>query len=246
MRLPLLLVFVLLTCPLTSQKYYDIQIPTAEQEADYIWRTIIDIAFFEEYNYQLSLPRGPLMEELKAKSRMKQLSDEDQERLRAFVTNQLYNQQDYQAGYQKIADKLSLLNKMTRRLKRHKRDWPFKTYDTYPIVLTLYGPGGSYDPDTGRILVFTTSDGRFKTSDNAAHVIIHEVVHIGIEKSIIQELEVPHAFKERIVDQLVVAYFGKWLPDYRVQNMGETRIDPYLETRRDAKQLKGNVARILK
>ena len=245
MRLSLLLVFALLSTSLISQKYYDIQIPTAEEEADYIWRTIIDIAFFEEYNYQLSLPRGPLIEELKTKSRNKQLTDEDQERLRVFIKDKVYRKQDYQAGYQKIAKQLDLLNKMTRRLKRHKRDWSFKVFDTYPIVLALYGPGGSYDPDTGRIIVFTTSDGRFKTSDNAAHVIIHEVVHIGIEQSIIQELEVPHALKERIVDQLVVAYFGKWLPDYRVQNMGETRIDPYLETRRDAKQLKGNVAKLL-
>ncbi len=246
MRPSLLLVFVLLSSPLISQKYYDIQIPTAEQEADYIWRTIIDIAFFEEYNYQLSLPCGPLIEELKTKSRNKQLSDEDQERLRTFVASKVYQKEDYQAGYQKIAEQLDLLNKMTRRIKRHKRYWSFKVYDTYPIVLTLYGPGGSYDPDTGRILVFTTPDGRFKTSDNAAHVIIHEMVHIGIEQSIIQALEVPHAFKERIVDQLVVVYCRKWLPDYRVQNMGETRIDPYLATRRDAKQLKESVARILR
>ena len=246
MRLSLLLAFVLLYSPLTGQNFYDIQIPTAEEEADYIWQTIIDIAFFEQYNYQLSLPQGPLIEELKAKSRKKQLSDEDQDRLRDFMTNKAYHKQDYQAGYQKMAEKLSLLNKMTRRLKRHKRDWPFKVYETYPIVLTLYGPGGSYDPDTGRIIVFTTSDGRFKTSDNAAHVIIHEVVHIGIEKSIVQDLEVPHALKERIVDQLVVVYFNRWLPDYRVQNMGETRVDPYLKKRRDAKQLKAAVSEILK
>ncbi|MBX2875614.1 MAG: hypothetical protein KTR30_26085 [Saprospiraceae bacterium] len=245
MRLSVWLGFVLLCSPLSGQNFFDIQIPSAEQEAEYIWRTIIDITFFEEYNYQLSLPNGPLIEELKTKSRNKQLSDQDQERLTTFVKTKVYRKEDYAAGYQKIAQKLGLLNKMTRRLKRHQRDWPFKMYQTYPIVLTLYGSGGSYDPDTGRIIVFTTSDGRFKTSDNAAHVVIHEVVHIGIEQSIIQDLEVPHAFKERIVDQLVVAYFKKWLPDYRVQNMGESRIDPFLKNRRDIRQLKAQVAKIL-
>ena len=122
MRLSLLLIFTVLSSPLIGQKYYDIQIPTAEQEADYIWRTIIDISFFEEYNYQLSLPRGPLIEELKAKSRKKQLSDEDQQRLRTFIATKVYNKADYQAGYQKIAEQLDLLNKMTKRIKRHKRD----------------------------------------------------------------------------------------------------------------------------
>lgn len=246
MRLSLLYGLILLTVPLSSRDYFDIKIPTAEEEADYIWRTLIDITFFEQYNYQLSLPQGALIEELKAKSRNKQLSDQDQERLRNFVATQVYNKADYQAGYLKIRQQLKLLNKMTRRLKRHKRDWSFQIYDTYKIVLTLYGPGGSFDPDTGQIIVYTTSDGRFKTSDNAAHVIIHEVIHIGIEKSIVQDLEVPHALKERIVDQLVVVYCNRWLPDYRVQNMGETRVDPYLKNRRDAKQLKTAVSEILK
>lgn len=245
-RFSIFLYLGFLYLPLVGQGSIDIQIPSAEEETDYIWRTIIDIAFFEQHNYQLSLPNGPMIEELKVKSRAKQLTDEDYEQLKNFMLSKGYRKQDYIAGYEKIAEQEVLLNKMIRRLRRHKRDWAFKLYDSYPVVLTLYGSGGSYDPDNGRIIVFTTPDGRFKTSENAAHVVIHEVVHIGIEQSIIQALEVPHVFKERIVDQLVVAYFKKWIPDYQVQNMGENRIDPFLKSRRDAKQLKAQVAKILK
>ncbi len=133
-----------------------------------------------------------MIEELKVKSRAKQLTDEDYEKLKNFMLSGGYRKQDYIAGYEKIAAQVALLNKMIRRLGRHQRDWPFKLYETYPVVLTLYGSGGSYDPDNGRIIVFTTPDGRFKTSENAAHVVIHEVVHIGLEQSIIQDLQVPH------------------------------------------------------
>jgi len=245
MRFSILLHVGFLYFPLVGQGFIDIQIPSAEEETDYIWRTIIDIAFFEQHNYQLSLPKGPMIEELKVKSRAKQLTDEDYERLKDFMLTRGYRKQDYLSGFKKIAAKEALLNKMIRRLRRHKRDWSFKLYENYPVVLTLYGSGGSYDPDNGRIIVFTTPDGQFKTSDNAAHVVIHEVVHIGLEQSIIQDLKVPHTFKERIVDRFVLAYFRKWIPAYQVQEMGENRIDPYLQRKKDAKTLKAQVQQIL-
>ncbi|MEM9528618.1 MAG: hypothetical protein AAGA31_18535, partial [Bacteroidota bacterium] len=39
-----------------------INIPSAQAEAEYIWRTIQDINFFEAHNYQVSLPQGHLIE----------------------------------------------------------------------------------------------------------------------------------------------------------------------------------------
>ena len=80
-----LLLFLVL--PAWSQNYLSIQIPTAEQETAYIWRTLRDIAFFEEHNYQVSLPRGPLMESLKQKAKTNTLTDEDYAKLQAFVSS---------------------------------------------------------------------------------------------------------------------------------------------------------------
>lgn len=243
MRLTLLLCLSYLGA--ISQDYLDIQIPTAEQETEYIWRNLQDIAFFEKYQYNLSLPRGPLLEDLKDKARSNSLTDEDYQALSRFIKTKVYRKEDYQAGHQKIVQREALLNKMVRRLARHQRAWAFQMYDTYQVVLTLYGPGGSYDPATGQITMFTTQDGRFKTSDDAAEVLIHEIVHIGIEASIVQAMQVPHPLKERIVDRLVVVYFQQWLPNYRVQEMGEDRIDPYLQKRKDAKDLKENLRQIM-
>ena len=240
MRLkPILTAFMLglFVLPSWTQHYLSIQIPTAEQETAYIWRTLGDIAFFEEHNYQLSLPQGPLMESLKEKAKAKTLTDEDYAALQHFVTSGVYHREDYQAGYEKIVAQKALVNKMVRRLHKHKRNWNFKRFDRYQIVLTLYGSGGNYNPDDGSIIIFTNPNGDFKQYDNPANTLIHEIIHMGIEESIIQRYQVSHPLKERIVDQLVLLHFRALLPNYRLQEMGEDRIDPYLNKKKDSRDL---------
>ncbi len=231
------LLFLVLPACAWTQNHLSIQIPTAEQETAYIWRTLRDIAFFEQHNYQLSLPQGPLMESLKQKAKTNTLTDEDYAALQDFVSSRVYQKEDYQQGYEKIIAQKGLVNKMIRRLNKHKRNWNFKRFDRYQIVLTLYGSGGNYNPDDGSIIIFTNQDGNFKQYDNPANTLIHEIVHMGIEESIIQRYQVSHPLKERIVDQLVLLHFKTLLPKYRLQDMGEYRIDPYLKKKRDCKNL---------
>ncbi|NER15342.1 hypothetical protein GWK08_17945 [Leptobacterium flavescens] len=212
-------------------------IPTPEQEADQIWRTLRDIAFFEKHNYQLSLPKNELIDDLKQKSRANRLSQNDYESLKKFVKTRAYKKSDYLMGYEKIEQVVPLLNKMVTSIGQSRKNWDFKEYDVYQVNLTLYGPGGSYDPDNGSILIFTTLDGRFKQYDNPVNTLIHEIVHIGMENSIMAEYKVPHPLKERIVDTFVWLSFGELLPDYRIQNMGDKRIDDHLKERKDLEDL---------
>ena len=46
------------------------------------------------------------------------------------------------------------------------------------INLTLYGPGGSYNPQEGSIILMITKEGTFKQSLDPAETIVHEIVHI--------------------------------------------------------------------
>ncbi len=227
-------IILLLVAPTVfGQSKVRVNIPTAKTEAAYIWRNLRDLGFFEKHNYQLSLPKGPLMEQLKAKARKNQLTDEDYAALEKFVTKQVYRKADYQAGYEAIQKNLPLLNKMVNELGHMKFRWAFKMYKTYEVNLTLYGPGGSYDPDQGSIIIFTTRDGRFKQYKNPINTLIHEICHIGIEHSIIHKYKVPHGLKERIVDTFVWLNFKQYLPNYRVQNMGDPKLDNYLKKKRD-------------
>ncbi len=239
------LVCFLFACEVEGQQRIHIQIPTPQSETDYVWRTLQGTLFFEANNYQVSLPPGPLIDSLKAKARDARLSDADYEALGAYMRDSVYHKEDYQKGYQQISSTLPQLNKLFAQIDTSQLNWSFKQFDTYQVNLTLYGPGGSYDPDEGSILIYTTPDGRFKQYDNPLYTLIHEIVHIGIETSIIQQYQVPHALKERIVDQMVLLYFQEELPGYRIQNMGDTRIDPFVKSKEDFRELHTIVATIM-
>jgi len=233
----LILTALLVSCQGKSQSRITIHIPTADSESEYIWNTIQDINFFEENKYDVSLPKGLLMEELKDKAKAGRLKDTDYERLKVFVQDSVYDTTDYQKGYEAIESKLELINKITNEISQLAHNWHFKAFKTYQVNLSLYGPGGGFNPDAGIITIFTTVDGQFKNQDNPANIIIHEITHIGIEASIIAKYQVPHTLKERIVDTFVILHFNAYLPDYRVQEMGETRPDQYLITKLDLKRL---------
>lgn len=244
---PILAVMALLliSCQSRVADRITVHIPTAKTEAEYIWSTIQDIQFFEEHNYQVSLPKGPLIEELKQKAKSQSLSDADYERLERFVRDSVYKEADYQKGYDKIKSEMALINKMVNQIDPSAFNWNFKEFETYTVNLTLYGPGGSFDPDEGSLLVFTTPQGGFKNYKRPCNTIVHEIVHIGIEASIIAQYNVPHALKERIVDTFVSLYFKQYLPEYSVQDMGDYRTDAYLKEVGDFQKLSEIVDRIV-
>ena len=214
-----------------------VNIPSATAETEYIWWTLQETRFFEEYGYTVSLPDGALIDQLKEKSKGSTLTDEDYEQLERYVRDSIYNEEDYQLGYKKILKEVQLLNRMINCLDTTNYPWDFRIFNPYTVNLTLYGPGGSYNPDEGSILVYTTPSGQFKGYENPANIIIHEAVHIGIETSIILKYNVPHALKERIVDTFVSLHFGQYLPQYNIQNMGDTRSDEHLKTISDLTRL---------
>lgn len=242
----IILTVLIVSCEGKSQSRIMINTPTAASEAEYIWRTIQDIKFFEENNYHISLPKGLFIQKLRVKAKSENLINEDYEQLKKFIKDSVYNKADYQKGYEKIENELVLINKMINEISQSEYNWNFKEFKTYQVNLTLYGSGGSYNPDEGSILIFTTTKGQFKNYDNPVNTVIHEITHIGIEESIITKYQVPHTLKERIVDTFVFLNFSQYLPDYGIQDMGETRSDQYLKTKMDLKDLNSFVEIIMK
>lgn len=215
----------------------EVKIPTLEEETEYVWRTISDIPFFEEHNYQISLPEGKIISQLKEKARQNKLEDIHYDWLKAHMKTNVYKSSDYEKGYNEIKKNEALINKMIREFSELEKEWSFKKFDKYEVKLTLYGPGGSYDPETGSLLIFTTKEGDFKQYKNPANTIIHEVIHIGIEESIVNKYQVSHSLKERIVDKLVLICFSQYLPEYQQQSIGDSRINPYLKNKRGIQSL---------
>ncbi|MEM1002713.1 MAG: hypothetical protein AAGH46_08695 [Bacteroidota bacterium] len=110
-------------------------------------------------------------------------------------------------------------------------------FDIYEVVFTLYGTGGSYDPDTGRITLLTNMNGDFVKYQNPAYTIIHEISHMGMEYSLVRRYEIPHGLKERMVDSFVYLMFQRDLPGYEIQDMGDKTLNNYLNQKKDIKTL---------
>ncbi|MFK7810657.1 MAG: hypothetical protein AB8F74_22810, partial [Saprospiraceae bacterium] len=171
-----------------------LSVPTLEQEATSVWRTINDIAFLEEQGYQINLPRHDTIQFLVDKSRNKNFGNTDFGTIYNLLESGIYEKGNYEKAFSKVNAQLELINSLVQRLTVIKEswNWNFKIFDSYDIVFTIYGTGGSYDPDNGRVTLFTNEEGQFMKYDNPANTIIHEIVHMGIEESIVQKYNLSH------------------------------------------------------
>lgn len=223
----------------------EVRIPTVSEEINYIWRTLQDIPFFEEHGYDVNLPDDPLIESMIDKSKRHALSESDRIALDGLMRGEIYNERSYENAFEKIETKLPLINNLINRLENFDKNWSFRRFDAYQVNLTLYGPGGSFDPENGSILIFVTPEGSFKQYEDPACTIIHEIVHIGIEDSIVSRFSLPHPLKERIVDIFVHLAFQEELPEYRIQEMGYEEFDDHFNVVTDIMNLAGIVESFL-
>jgi len=236
----MLFLFIIHLSCLFQNDFIKVSVPTAEDEANQVWQTLMDIPFFEEHGYSVSLPRGPLMQSLQEKALLKTLSNSDYEELKVFMRAN-HNDELYAEAFEKVLNRESEINQMVQKLRSYQLNWDLLLYDQYKVTLTLYGAGGRYNSDTGDILLYCTSGGQFKQYEDPANTIIHEIVHIDVEESIVQALALPHGSKERVVDTFVKIGFSEYLSQYQIQNMGDHRINEMIKTENDLIDLKASL-----
>jgi len=247
----LLLVFSLsnLSCKSQTQdSRIEIIQPTIEQEATSIWRTINDIEFFEKQGYNINLPKDSLIDALITKSKNGTFGNEDFPTIYSLVETKVFEQKNYEQAIQKVGNEINFLNNLINEIddKKSSWDWEFNIFDKYKVVFTLYGTGGSYDPDEGTITLLTNKEGGFMKYKNPAYTIIHEISHMGMEYSIVQKYSLTHGLKERLVDTFVYLTFKEKLPNYKIQNMGDGNIDKYLNKKKDIESLNSIINEFVK
>ncbi len=232
----------------STKKSISIKVPSIDQEATSIWRTINDINFLEQQGYKINLPKDDLIDSLLVKSKKGNFGNDDFSPIYNLLESKIYNNSNYKKALEKVQNQEQLINDIIHQINLSKRNWTwdFKMFESYDVVFTLYGSGGSYDPDNGTVTLFTTLEGDFMNYKKPANTIIHEIVHMGIEESIIRKYNLPHGLKERIVDTIVYILFKKQLPNYKIQNMGDTRIDDYLKEKNDLNKLTSILEKYLK
>jgi hypothetical protein len=189
------------------------------------------MAFLDQYGYTpyLSFPADSAIADLQQKAREKKLEDKDYQTLLNLM-QQRYSADDYLKAAQEISTSFTVVSQTWPVFEKFNRAWDFKLFPVYTVQLTLYGTGGSYDPDTGNIIMRMTEEGSFVEGTNPADIIIHESVHLGIEP-LIQQYAIDQRVKERIVDRFVQDNFHWLVPDYTMQptSFTDASIDPYLQ-----------------
>ncbi|WP_281990064.1 hypothetical protein [Aquimarina aggregata] len=253
MKLPKLIfiVFFSLTClgckSQTSVSRVEIVEPTIEQEATSIWRTINDITFFEKQGYKINLPKDSLIDSLITKSKNGTFGNEDFNTIYTLVETKIFDKKNYEPAIQKVTNQTELISSLVYEIdtSKHQWHWNFNMFDKYRIIFTLFGTGGSYDPDEGTITLLTNMKGDFMNYKNPVNTIIHEITHMGMEYSIVRKYNLTHGLKERIVDTFIHIMFKEQLPEYKIQNMGDTKIDKYFNQKKDIDSLNTTLSKFL-
>lgn len=147
--------------------------------------------------------------------------------LRVF-TRRHYRPAHYNAGVRRLARLRREFYDFLDYAERHLKPRGFVIPSRYCVIVTRFGPGGAFDPVSGRIWARSTANGQFADVD-PLHVLIHEAVHIGIAR-IARGARLNYEETERVVDLLSSAAVGTAGARYKMQTVGERLIDPYVRT----------------
>lgn len=207
-----------------KEPVFEIDFYNVDKEFESIRRIYENIDWYKEHKYEPRLPNHSKFKEIDEISNKK---DVDWGELKSIFANEIYKA-DYAADIEKIKKQESFLKEVVTRLKSLKERYRLEIFPTYEIIFKTYGMGGSYDvgTDRGRIILRKNDNPNF----NYGITCIHEMVHIGIEKNIVQKYSnLSQPAKERLVDLIVRIEFGDMVPGYIMQTeTADDRIDEFI------------------
>jgi len=148
---------------------------TLAEEFSYLKYVLSNKDFFEKNCYNAIYPNNNLLQNPEI--------IKDENNMLEIFKNDEYDQDYYTNAINILVPNKEKLENFILKLKEVCKNWDFRIFPEYQVVLTRYGPGGSYSyNDTiGKIIMLTTREGKFKR-ENPVHTIIHEITHIGIQK----------------------------------------------------------------
>jgi hypothetical protein len=209
--------------------HFSVEISSPQQEAAYVCTLIQQVGYFRERGYMPELPDHVSVDALLQKAIHGTIREEDCAPLLTLFEGELYDERAYRRAERTVARALPRVEPVYEVFLSYRDKWGFHVPEHYRVLLTLYGPGGMFDPERGIIWLMITDAGSFKMNDDPAYAIIHEATHIGIDGPVVQRFELPQPMIERIVDRFVVDHFADILPEYQLQRLGDPAIDALLD-----------------
>jgi hypothetical protein len=212
--------------PKNIPQKFIVHIPSAQEEAEYIFYLLNSAPFFERNGYNLSLPDNPFINSLKSKVYDgNSLDDNDFAQLITLFKEKIYDRTDYYESFDIVKKAARAADTQIKIFEAYKQKWGFYIPNVYYVMLSSYGTGGEAFSDDVIVLKISTDI----NLQRALGSMLHEAIHIGIHESIIQKYDVPWQINERIVDHFVSRHFMRLVPNYRMQSVGNASIDIIFE-----------------
>jgi len=209
-----------------------------------IW-TISRIPFYQEHGYQASVSSHETFQKLarsdvyikaiqniiKADIYVETepdiyIHDIQYGELKRIFDSEVYSEKDYEEGLKILRDEKTTIMRAVERFSELNVLWDFKVFPQYEVILTMYGPQGSYSYKRGEVFILAS---KIESSGEWVRlVVIHELVHIGVEENIVKYYKLKQWEKERLVDFICSIYFKDLLPNYPMQSKGDKRLDEFI------------------
>jgi len=183
--------------------------------------------FFRENGYTVALPEDPRFRSPSGQGGGSSSAVDGTSQLESFST-EIYDVRSFDGAIEILRASQVLLQAALERVEEFGASPSFAALPRYEVVLTLYGSGGSYDAESGTITMLTTPEGSFK-GGGGAHTVVHEMVHMAVEESMVQRFGLSHWEKERLEDIICRSHFGDLLPDYQLQSQGVEALDGFID-----------------
>ena len=197
-----------------------IRAQTPEEELDRIQFYLRKLDCYRKLGYKPIFPNDAAFS--------KPCTNEDKsEKLQILLSE--YKPEIYEAGVCRLVTVKAKIKATFPIFLKLRETWGFIVFPKYEIAITRYGMGGSYDIKTGKITVRINDKAEFLRV-GPEHTTIHEMVHLGIQERIVEKYQLNQTEKERLVDTMVSNLFGGLLPTYKLQSVGDVRVDPYITT----------------
>ena len=193
---------------------------TVEEEVDRLRHTFKKRDFYLKEDYVPQLPVGL---ELKSWTTFNENS------IRESVIKE-YDSEVYARCVKILDSRLKRVDPVFPILKKLNNLWGFKVYPKYTVKLTKYGVGGSYDLIGNSVRIRITSTGMFPKSPE--QIVVHEIIHIGIEQILVREYDLNHSEKEYLVDLIMIHLLDDYLPGYKEvysEQINMNRIEGFLD-----------------
>lgn len=208
----------------------EIRPPTLDEAFNYVMLLGDNVAFLKAKGYKFNLPKHPAFEALLNADAP--VGEEQRKELKRIFEEEIYDESTYAPAVEGLEKRRATIEAAIAKLAVLHDNWGLTTFPKHEVVFNFVGLGGGH-PLTGKVNMCLREDGTFGgafgTVDRPEVIVVHELVHNGVDISIAQRFQLSWWEHERLVDLICSEYLGEVLGSPHIsQDQGDRRLDEFV------------------